>query len=116
MENNLRMPASYNVLNEDEMTYTEGGANIVGTVLGAAAFVLVAGNLIWALDVTRSWIRSNRPTDQSILGSVAQAAAKGVQTTANYAKQSIWNTLVVAFSTINLLVFAPVTAVAWLTV
>ena len=32
MENKIMMPASYNVMSEEEMTYTEGGANTLQAV------------------------------------------------------------------------------------
>ena len=31
MENKMKMPANYNVMNEEEMTYTQGGS-VVGAV------------------------------------------------------------------------------------
>ena len=41
MENIMMLPASYCVMNEEEMTYTSGGANIVQAA--AAVFILIYG-------------------------------------------------------------------------
>jgi len=41
MENMMKMPASYLVMNEEEMTYTEGGATAVQAV--CAVFIPVYG-------------------------------------------------------------------------
>ena len=36
MEKKLMLPANYNVMNEEEMTYTEGGANLLQAVCAVA--------------------------------------------------------------------------------
>ena len=41
MENIMMLPASYCVMNEEEMTYTSGGANIVQAA--AAVFIPIYG-------------------------------------------------------------------------
>ena len=58
MEKKLMLPANYNVMNEEEMTYTSGGDGFtapfaVGWTIGA---VISVANLIWGLDQTRTWI------------------------------------------------------------
>ena len=52
MEKKLMLPANYNVMNEEEMTYTSGGDGFtapfaVGWTIGA---VISVANLIWGLD------------------------------------------------------------------
>ena len=62
MEKKLMLPANYNVMNEEEMTYTSGGDGFtapfaVGWTIGA---VISVANLIWGLDQTRTWIKNNK--------------------------------------------------------
>ena len=56
MEKKLMLPANYNVMNEEEMTYTSGGDGFtapfaVGWTIGA---VISVANLIWGLPIT--WV------------------------------------------------------------
>ena len=64
MEKKLMLPANYNVMNEEEMTYTSGGDGFtapfaVGWTIGA---VISVANLIWGLDQTRTGSRTTRRT------------------------------------------------------
>lgn len=113
MEKKLMLPANYNVMNEEEMTYTCGGADTstpfwigwgIGTVISVA-------NLIWGLDQTRSWIKSNKKDGQN----VTDLAAKGIDAAANYMGKSIGNAIVGVYTALNLTSWWPVTAIAWVT-
>lgn len=118
MEKKMMMPANYNVMNDEEMTYTHGGAAsdavIIGYgLIGTAATILSIGNLIWSVGVTRDWIAKNKK-DTSVEGLV-NLAGKGVSDVANYASKSLWNAVVTVYTAINMTGWWPVTAIAWLT-
>ena len=63
MENKMKMPANYNVMNEEEMTYTQGGG-VISTLLGlysAGATIVGTGVLTasyaWGIQQTRDWLK-----------------------------------------------------------
>ena len=102
MEKKLMLPANYNVMNEEEMTYTSGGDGFtapfaVGWTIGA---VISVANLIWGLDQTRTWIKNNKKNGENI----TDLAAKG-----------IGNAIVGVYTALNLTGWWPVTAIAWVT-
>ena len=87
MEKKLMLPANYNVMNEEEMTYTSGGDGFtapfaVGWTIGA---VISVANLIWGLDQTRTWIKNNKKNGENI----TDLAAKGINAAADYMGKSI---------------------------
>ena len=45
MEMTVRMPANYNLMTEDEMTYTNGGAAADGVVIATGVVNLIIGGL-----------------------------------------------------------------------
>ena len=65
MKNELRLPAEYAVMTEDEMTYTEGGSaafdtfKVAATVVGS---VVLGASYIWGISAARNWLsnKSNR--------------------------------------------------------
>ena len=92
MEKKLMLPANYNVMNEEEMTYTSGGDGFtapfaVGWTIGA---VISVANLIWGLDQTRTWIKNNKKNGENI----TDLAAKGINAAADYMGKSIGNAIV----------------------
>ena len=120
MSTEIRLPVSYNVINDEEMTYTCGGASVADSALiamGASSVVVGAVsivNLVWALGSTRSWISKNKGSNKTATD-VLSLSAKGVDAVANYASKSAWNAIVTVYSAANLAAWWPVTAVAWLT-
>ena len=86
MEMNVRMPANYNVMNEEEMTYTTGGAS-------AAYYAALAGSLVvvglllynWVDQLlgARSWYAATKP------GNIGTALEKGIDTWLNYTTSSV---------------------------
>ena len=91
MEKKLMLPANYNVMNEEEMTYTSGGDGFtapfaVGWTIGA---VISVANLIWGLDQTRTWIKNNKKNGENI----TDLAAKGINAAADYMGKSIGNAI-----------------------
>ena len=123
MEKKLMLPANYNVMNEEEMTYTEGGANLLQAVCAVAGFtapfavgwtigaVISVANLIWGLDQTRTWIKNNKKNGENI----TDLAAKGINAAADYMGKSIGNAIVGVYTALNLTGWWPVTAIAWVT-
>ena len=121
MEKKMMMPANYNVMNDEEMTYTYGGAgltladtvSVTSGVIMLAGTILSIGNLIWGIGVTRDWIGKNKK-DTSVEGLV-NLAGKGVSAVANYASKSLWDAAVTVYTAINMTGWWPVTAIALLT-
>ena len=52
MENKIMMPANYNVMNEEEMTYTTGGFDPMDLSLVSLVLYLVSGT---CTTTTRAW-------------------------------------------------------------
>lgn len=100
MEKKLMLPANYNVMNEEEMTYTSGGDGFtapfaVGWTIGA---VISVANLIWGLDQTRTWIKNNKKNGENI----TDLAAKGINAAADYMGKSIGNAIVGVYTALNI--------------
>lgn len=112
MEKKLMLPANYNVMNEEEMTYTSGGDGFtapfaVGWTIGA---VISVANLIWGLDQTRAWIKANKGKKNAF-----DLAGEGIDASLRYMNKSIGNAIVGMYTAVNLAVWCPVTAIAWIT-
>jgi len=120
MKHDMMMPANYNALSEEELTYTcggDGGDFLAGMGLPLlVAAALSVGNLTWALSGTREWIKANKKTEGDPATNVANLVLDGVDAAVAYAGKSVWNSIVTVYTTSNLAVWWPVTAIAWLTV
>lgn len=61
MTNKLNLPASYAVMNEEEMTYTQGGSALgaAATVVGA---VVLGSSYLWGISQAKDWlsVKKNR--------------------------------------------------------
>ena len=61
MTNKLNLPASYAVMNEEEMTYTQGGGALgaAATVVGA---VVLGSSYLWGISQAKDWlsVKKNR--------------------------------------------------------
>lgn len=110
MEKKLMLPANYNVMNEEEMTYTYGGEG-APSAFGIVGAVISVANLIWGLDQTRTWIKNNKKNGENI----TDLAAKGINAAADYMGKSIGNAIVGVYTALNLTGWWPVTAIAWVT-
>ena len=60
MTNKLNLPASYAVMNEEEMTYTQGGSALgaAATVVGA---VVLGSSYLWGISQARDWLSGQFP-------------------------------------------------------
>lgn len=122
MQTNMMMPANYNTLNTDEMTYLSGGLsnpiNDAFTSLGVPALIVGAVSLIntlWGVNNTRNWVQNNKKNEGTSTGNVASMTVNGVDDIISYASKSIWNAVLTVYTGINLAVWWPLTAFAWLT-
>ena len=90
MEMTVRMPANYNLMTEDEMTYTNGGAAgdvaaVVAWGVGVAATVAWYWNWIDQLLGARRWYAANQT------GNIGTDLEKGFDTWLNYTTSSVSN-------------------------
>ena len=109
MEKKLMLPANYNVMNEEEMTYTYGGED-APSAFGIVGAVISVANLIWGLDQTRAWIKANKGKKNAF-----DLAGEGIDASLRYMNKSIGNAIVGMYTAVNLAVWCPVTAIAWIT-
>ncbi|WP_144064126.1 hypothetical protein [Faecalibacterium sp. An58] len=91
MEMNVRMPANYNVMSEEEMTYTTGGAIDLGVFYLAgdvASWILTGVMVVNWLDMlggARSWYAVNKT------GNIGTDIENAIQTWVDYTGSSAWN-------------------------
>lgn len=90
MEMTVRMPANYNLMTEDEMTYTTGGTAADVAVIVSSGVSLVVGGLalfnwIDQLMGARRWYAANKT------GNIGTDLEKGVDTWLNYTTSSVLN-------------------------
>lgn len=91
MEMNVRMPANYNVMNEEEMTYTTGGAIDLGVFYLAgdvASWILTGVMVVNWLDMlggARNWVAANKTND------LVTNLENGVKAWVDYTSASAWN-------------------------
>lgn len=115
MEKKIMMPANYNVMNEEEMTYTQGGAAVDA---GLAAYTLVFSaygivslvNLCWAIPKTRNWIKEHKEGR-----GVGDLISDGLDAAFDYMNQSVGNAVIGVYTALNLASWPIVTAIAWIT-
>ena len=94
MEMTVRMPANYNLMTEDEMTYTTGGADFgniaIGTMVGTgvASWILTGVMVVNWLDMlggARNWVAANKSND------LVTNIENGVKAWVDYTSSSAWN-------------------------
>ena len=94
MEMTVRMPANYNLMTEDEMTYTTGGIDFgniaIGTMVGTgvASWILTGVMVVNWLDMlggARNWVAANKSND------LVTNIENGVKAWVDYTSSSAWN-------------------------
>ena len=94
MEMTVRMPANYNLMTEDEMTYTTGGVDFgniaIGTMVGTgvASWILTGVMVVNWLDMlggARNWVAANKTND------LVTNLENGVKAWVDYTSASAWN-------------------------
>ncbi len=110
MNKNMNLPAEYAVLSEEEMTYTQGGADVdvggavttAATVVGA---VVLGASYIWGISVSKDWLnkKSNREGNLfTILGRAADAVGEDMSKSAsNFIRDAVSSTMVVALAPLS---------------
>ena len=98
MEMTVRMPANYNLMTEDEMTYTTGGTAADVAVIVSSGVSLVVGGLalfnwIDQLMGARRWYAANKT------GNIGTDLEKCVDTWLNYTTSSVVNCIRSVFAT-----------------
>ena len=90
MEMTVRMPANYNLMTEDEMTYTEGGSVLGGVYVASnvVSWVLTGVMVVNWLDLlggARRWYAANKTND------LVANLENGVNAWVDYTSSSAWN-------------------------
>ena len=90
MEMTVRMPANYNLMTEDEMTYTEGGSVLGGVYVASnvVSWVLTGVMVVNWLDLlggARRWYAANKTND------LVTNLENGVNAWVDYTCSSAWN-------------------------
>ena len=91
MEMTVRMPANYNLMTEDEMTYTTGGADAgsVAALISGGISLAVSGLLLYnwidQLLGARRWYAANKS------GNLGTDLEKGVDAWVDYTTSSVVN-------------------------
>lgn len=90
MEMTVRMPANYNLMTEDEMTYTEGGSVLGGVYVASnvVSWVLTGVMVVNWLDLlggARRWYAANKTND------LVTNLENGVNAWVDYTSSSAWN-------------------------
>ena len=94
MEMTVRMPTNYNLMTEDEMTYTTGGVDFgniaIGTMVGTgvASWILTGVMVVNWLDMlggARNWVAANKSND------LVTNIENGVKAWVDYTSSSAWN-------------------------
>lgn len=116
MEMTVRMPANYNLMSEDEMTYTTGGAAGAADVISvaSAAVSIVAGvyavySTIWGLTGARNWLAANKGGD--LMTTLDKAVNDGVA----YATSSVGTLIRSCVALMGMTTVWPITAIALIT-
>lgn len=90
----VRMPANYNLMTEDEMTYTTGGVDFgniaIGTMVGTgvAGWILTGVMVVNWLDMlggARNWVAANKSND------LVTNIENGIKAWVDYTSSSAWN-------------------------
>lgn len=126
MENKIMMPACYNVMDEEEMTYTCGGdqydaaAGLLGftyLTLGILSVVELV-DYVWGVAVSRNWISANKKDENGNKRDTSELFSKGMDDLSKYMGESFGNAFIGGFTAFTMVTNPgtwPITAIAWLT-
>ena len=90
MTNKLNLPASYAVMNEEEMTYTQGGSALgaAATVVGA---VVLGSSYLWGIGQAKDWLSVKKNRAGNFLA----------KSPANFLRDGVSTAMVVAFAPLS---------------
>ena len=95
MTNKLNLPASYAVMNEEEMTYTQGGVGAV--VLGSS--------YLWGISQAKDWLSVKKNREGNFLTVAGRAsdaiAADMAKSPSNFLRDGVSTAMVVAFAPLS---------------
>ena len=99
MTNKLNLPASYAVMNEEEMTYTQGGSALgaAATVVGA---VVLGSSYLWGISQARDWLSVKKNREGNFLTVAGRAsdaiAADMAKSPSNFLRDGVSTAMVVS--------------------
>lgn len=114
MEMTIRMPDRYNVMSEEEMTYTNGGAAADVITIASAAVSTIAGIYavyctIWGITGARNWVAANKGGE--LVPTVEKAINEGVA----YATSGVGTLIQSCVALMGMTTVWPITAIALIT-
>lgn len=118
MEKKMMMPANYNVMTEEEMTYTEGGAaadillgtaNLVAGVAGIAVAGLYLYNYYKGMVAARNYVAAHKGEE------TGKMLEGGINTYVNYMQKDITSAVKGIFAGIASVNLFPITALCLIT-
>ena len=104
MTNKLNLPASYAVMNEEEMTYTQGGGafGAAATVVGA---VVLGSSYLWGINQAKEWLSIKKNREGNLLTVAGRAsdaiAADMAKSPSNALRDGVSTAMVVAFAPLS---------------
>ena len=114
MEMTIRMPDRYNVMSDEEMTYTNGGAAADVIAVASAAVSIVASvyavySTIWGITGARNWVAANKG------GDLMTTAEKAIDQGVTFATSSVGNLIRSCVALMGMTTVWPITAIALIT-
>ena len=104
MTNKLNLPASYAVMNEEEMTYTQGGSALgaAATVVGA---VVLGSSYLWGIGQAKDWLSVKKNREGNFLTVAGRAsdaiAADMAKSPANFLRDAVSTAMVVSLAPLS---------------
>ena len=104
MTNKLNLPASYAVMNEEEMTYTQGGSALgaAATVVGA---VVLGSSYLWGISQAKDWlsVKKNREGNVfTVLGRASDALSEDMsKSPSNFLRDTVAAGTVIALAPLS---------------
>ncbi len=114
MEMTIRMPDRYNVMSEEEMTYTNGGAAadviaVTSTIVSTVAGIYAIYSTIWGITGARNWVAANKG------GDLMTTAEKAINQGVTFATSSVGNLIQSCVALMGMTAVWPITAIALIT-
>ena len=110
MTNKLNLPASYAVMNEEEMTYTQGGSDIGGFASAAATVVgavVLGASYVWGIGTARSWLNQKENRKGNVFTVIGRAlddiGEDMTKSPSNFLRDGVSTAMVVGLAPISLI-------------
>lgn len=111
MDLNLKLPAGYAVLSNDEMTYTEGGGSsgafgVLGMAATAVGAVVLASSYVWGIGQARTWVRTESNQEGNIFTVIGRAiddlGSDMAVSPSNFVRDAVSTAMVVGLAPLSL--------------